>query len=821
MRSNWPERYINTKVTTGFVLLLIVAALAFGINYFGVVRHLSNHPRTDPVGKRLLLLNELIFRMQDVDRASRIYVLTGLRQDHQRFKSLNDSVHVLLDSLGIVFSDTLSLTKVDTLKILYDQKRERIQQLFELSEINRYRSKYQDVRFFLPDSLNYQISQITYSHFVVDSVETPILPDEDEEKITFLGRISRFITGNKGEDSVVISPTPKIHQIVDSSFITKVTKDPAIEKVRKQLDIIEKQDRRFSELLLGRERSLIRLDDQLTGTIREIVHQLQGEALAASSQYQEGLTNMRIDLLQQLIFLGISALIIIIGFVFWINRDLRRSRRMKEQLVKSKEKVESLMKTKERFLANMSHEIRTPLTSIIGFSELMKSDNHSAEIIYNAAQHLLALVNDILDMSQMNEGKITLHYEAVHPDDLVREVWETFIGKAKEKEINFRYSIGTDIPTFRGDKTRLQQILINLVGNAIKFTGEGAVIISLEKEEKDLLFAVKDTGPGLSVDDPNELFEAFSRFNTVTSPKASGSGLGLAISKKLVEAMEGTIGFRNNAEKGCTFWFRIPLLLPTSGRQNHGENKVLVPDGKNLLVVDDDPLVQQLLRGFLKHHTNIHGCSTATEALEWLDQGSFDLIISDYRMPGMNGVEFVKEIRKRSTVPVLLFSAAANQHLLDETSQMENITFLPKPFSKSDLLKAIRRLIEAPTLPHEDVGNKEAAAAALYDLNGVLSFTGEDQAFLASVVTTFIHETNKNLIEMSFLIRKRKFDAISDLAHKMLTGFRQYAIEEGVAILKGMEVMSKPGYHSQLKRSFKRLKKHWKRVEKELEKVNG
>lgn len=817
MRKNWPDQYINTKVTAGFFLLLIVAVLAFGINYFGVVRHLKSHPQNDPVGQRLLLLNELILKMQEVDRATRIYVLTGRQRDRSNFHALNDSVQLLLDRLGWYFPDSVFQLKVDTLKELYDQKCQHIEQLFELSDINRYRQRYEDILILLPDSFNYQISHITYMHLRVDSVETTEQSKSGEEKNSFLGRIARFLSGSKEEkDTVRIAPTPKIRQIVDSSLITQVRKDPAIEKVKEQLQVLIKQDRHFSNLLLTRERALSQLDDQLTQTIRQILYQLQQEALAESDRYQSRLGLMRKDLLHELIFLGISALIIIFGFVIWINRDLKKSRNLKEQLVKSKEKVESLMKIKERFLANMSHEIRTPLTSIIGFSELLKTDNANAEIIHNSAHHLLALVNDILDMSQMNEGKLTLQQETIFPEELIKEVWQFFIRKARQKNLHFTYSVINEVPVFRGDKTRLQQILINLVGNAVKFTDEGEVWICLRKEDNSLLFEVGDTGPGISESDSADIFEEFTRLHSETIASAGGSGLGLSISKKLVEAMDGAIGYQNNKDKGCTFWFRIPLQLPEINQPKTKSPNLEKLGFNNILVVDDDPLILQLLQGFLQHHSNVRGVSSPKEAAKIIEEEAFDLIITDYRMPEISGIDFIKMIREKNNVPMLLLSAAANQYLLDEIARIKNVAFLPKPFSKSDLINSLGRLRNKNIAVNEFDYQNPNIASSLFDLTSVFNFTGNDKAFFASVVMVFVNETNENIAKLSVLVRKKEYEPIPDLAHKMLTGFRQYSIDEGISILKGIEVMGKHCDYAQLKKSLKRLKTLWNQVEKGL-----
>ncbi|MDN5292375.1 MAG: hypothetical protein PWQ06_2614 [Anaerophaga sp.] len=821
METNLPEKYINTKVTAGFFLLLIVAVLAFGFNYFSVVKHLINQPSDDPLGVRLVLLNELVFKIQEADRAARIYTLTGLQSDYRKHEAYNDSINTIFNRLEDVFSDSLFIKKIDTLRVLYDQKKQQTRQLFDLSEINRYRQRYGEVLSILPDSLNYQISQITYSRLNVDSISTKNSTDS-EDQLTFFGRIARFLTGSgtKEEAPEVTPKSPRISQIIDSSLITRKRKDPALEKIREQLKVIEEQDKRFFNLLLAREQSLISLGDKLTGTIRQIILQLQEEAVIESSRYQKSLIGMRHDLINKLVFLGLSALIIITVFVLWINRDLRKSRRLKEQLVQSREKIESLMKVKERFLADMSHEIRTPLTSIIGFSELLKPDSHSAQIIHSSAHHLLTLVNDILDNSRLNEGKLNLHNESITPEHLIREVWESFRQKAGQKGLTFTYAVDENMPVFIGDKTRLRQILFNLVGNAVKFTEEGKVSISLEKDNDEILCKVADTGPGISDTNPATIFEEFSRPGPASQKEKSGTGLGLAISKKLVEAMNGTIDFRNNQDKGCTFWFRVPLIPAQNTGKNTETEPVFPPQSTGILVVDDDPLIVQLLEGFMQNSAQIKGTDNPEKALKIIEKENFDLIITDYRMPAANGIEFIKEIRKKSTVPVILLSAAANQKVIEETGRFENVTFLPKPFSRNDLLNSIESLKKTVITAPENTGCKINPVHSLFDLTEILNFTGDDKEFFSSVVSSFVNDTRKNIKILTGLIRKKEYGNIPEHAHKMLTGFRQFGIKEGVTILKGIEIMGKKqGYASQLKMALKRLKKLWRQVEHQMKEL--
>jgi signal transduction histidine kinase/DNA-binding response OmpR family regulator len=819
MPEETPEKYINTKVTIGFLLILIIAALAFGINYSGVISYLQINEKRDPLGDRLMALNELMFRMQEADGAARLFSLTGNKKDLCTYRAMNDSVMFSLKRLQKFFSDSNYQAKADTLKTLLEQKKKQTAQLIELSEINNYRRRYGKVLAILPDSINYQISQITYSSVYVDSI-AEAQPKYPEHK-SFFGRIASILTGRK-EELPSIPKTPEVSQIVDSSKITRIRKDPALVEVKEQLEKIEEQDKRFTNLLIKREDALIQLGNKLTNTIRQIVKYLEEQAFSESLQYQKEINKVKENLLEKLIFLGGSALLIFLGFVLWIGHDLRKSRHLKEQLIRSREKVESLMKVKERFLANMSHEIRTPLTSIIGFSELLKEKDHSAGIIHNSALHLLALVNDVLDFSSLEEGKLSFHKESINAYNLVQETWMTFRPKAEQKQLEFSFSADDKISDFSSDKTRLRQILFNLTGNAIKFTETGKVWINLKKQNNWLIFEVGDTGIGIPAQKRKAIFEEFTQLNAPVQKRQKGTGLGLAISKKLVDAMGGSIEVDSNVEDekhGSIFRFKIPFESSHLSSPNASTTPTDIQELK-IMIVDDDPLVAQLIKGFIRNHASVSSFSSPLKALKHLEDNQFDIIITDFRMPDLNGLEFIKKIRTRSQTPVLLLSAAANEHsaMKKQADVMQKVFTMPKPFSKEDLMEKIQLMLEInkPQATKQQPPHSSARSSAI-DLTEVLSFTGNDKEFLSSVINTFLSDTEKNIDSLSGLIRHKKTGEISERAHKMLTGFRQFGIKEGAAILKGIEILGRsPGATQELKRGLKRLKKLWSRVSLEL-----
>lgn len=409
----------------------------------------------------------------------------------------------------------------------------------------------------------------------------------------------------------------------------------------------------------------------------------------------------------------VFAFLLITLCVWVLFRDISKRERLEKELIITQKKAEHAAAIKEQFMANMSHEIRTPLNAIIGFNarlnktKLDAEQKEYAEAVQSSGENLLAIVNDILDFSKIEAGMVRIEKIRFNLPNLLQSLITMFVGQAKEKQVNLELKISQNVPQFiLGDPTRLTQILINLIGNALKFTNQGSVcvevdLISIHDKNVTIIFKVIDTGIGIPTEKMPEIFERFTQAKSDTSRIFGGTGLGLSIAKKLVELQSGTIQVESIQGKGSEFSFNIPYII-TEGedndlkKNNDNEKKIEITGNLKILVVEDNILNQKLASFMLKDwNIDFDICDNGKLAVEKLKSKKYNLILMDIQMPEMNGYEATEYIRNqlKLTIPIIAMTADALPGEKEKCISFGMTDYISKPIKAIDLKNLISTYI--------------------------------------------------------------------------------------------------------------------------------
>ena len=440
------------------------------------------------------------------------------------------------------------------------------------------------------------------------------------------------------------------------------------------------------------------------------------------------------------------------------------------------EALQAATEAKSNFLANMSHEIRTPMNAIIGMSHLAlettnltpKQQNY-IDKIQRSAKSLLGIINDILDFSKIEAGKMKMEYIDFALDEVLGNIANIAGFQAEEKGIELLFSNSHRVPKdLIGDPLRLNQVLLNLISNAVKFTHKGEVIVHIEtKLETDdstvLQFSVRDTGIGMTREQCQKLFKSFSQADNSTTRKYGGTGLGLAISKKLVDLMDGEIWVDSEPGAGSAFHFTANF-----GKQAHPAQRLAATREQltqlDALIVDDNKSARQILEDMVSHiGLSTFTASNGLEAIRFCETNMPDLIVLDYRMPGMDGVETLHQIaslKSDKRPAVIMVSAYGSDEIIEEKSENNLIAaILTKPLTASALLDAISPVFGGPKLPSRNQQKNDLLEGFKKQLAGAHVLLVEDHSFNQELACELLHSA-----KMTVTVAKNGIDALEKLS---------------------------------------------------------
>lgn len=503
-----------------------------------------------------------------------------------------------------------------------------------------------------------------------------------------------------------------------------------------------------------------------------------------------------------------------------IHLDITDQKKLEEDLKKEKAKAIEASKAKEVFLANMSHEIRTPLNGIIGFLrelkrlDLSSTQSQFVENSYNASQHLLSIINNILDISKIESGEMSLDIHSFSIQKIIHDVLTILESKAREKKIVLRTNFVDGLaPEFKGDSLKIEQILYNILGNSLKFTDQGEIVIdcAVLKESKNyqtISIIISDTGIGMSEEYVKNIFKKFNQEDGSVSRKYGGTGLGMAITKELVTLMKGKIEIESTKNVGTktTIILNLEKSTEKSLAKITEENNDISIKGVNVLLVEDNEINQLVAENSLRYL----GCEVTKAdnghiAIDILAKEKFDIILMDIQMPELDGMEATKILRNKLTLetPIIALTANAFRTEIDKCMAIGMNDYITKPFNEEELLKVIYKHTK-----NAIVEDEQKRGQKLYNLSSIEALARGDEEFIQKMLSIFITQIQETIPLVDKAFNEKDYTEISRLIHKIkpsIEGFGIYSIKEKVKDLE-INAKGKSIKFSELYELFKEVK---------------
>ena len=523
-----------------------------------------------------------------------------------------------------------------------------------------------------------------------------------------------------------------------------------------------------------------------------------------------------------------------------------------EALKVSKDAAEAANQSKSMFLANMSHEIRTPINAMLGFLVMLK-DEHFGPLNYKQIEHvnhiiestdrLLFLINDILDISRVEAGKIKISKTIFSTDRLWERITKTYAIEADSRRLTFQLKVASNFPKYLiGDEYRIEQVSKNLISNAFKFTEQGKIDVFVKMKSADeVMFEVRDTGIGIPEDKIDGLFDKFYQVDSSYTKKFVGVGLGLAISRELVELMGGKIWVESNPGKGSSFYYTIKTIIPNSDALDlyRKDAKIAEPvkpkKNMRILLAEDDALNHKAMTYFLEREGHMVGhATTGNEVLAALETDDiYDVVLMDIQMPEMDGVAATKKIRNSDSgkfapnIPIIALTAYAMEGDKKTFLKAGMDDYLTKPVDINHLIEKINKLagedlspmrrIEYKTISKEEAGDDDC-------VNDILRFiedAKDDSEFINTILTSFPNDANMRMENLKNALLEKDSNKVALASHKITALFSAVFIRSAASITQELEHAAKLDQMDKCEKLFLQLEPKMGKVIEYIQSMNG
>lgn len=761
---------------------------------------------------QLRIVNRLLKDVIYLDQLQRLQASSGNLKDYKPFLEQSARIRALLDSLYVLSgANEIRHRRIDTMRSLLVQ-RDKVffryislrQGFLENDSLNnklRMLSEYVNKSALKTDSNIFTSESSISATTIEDSNNT------EEEKKGFWDKLfKRKKSPERKEVRHMILEQLKIS--VDTSLL--LHEDSMISQLSQSISAVENERQQSRNTLLRQRVRLDHAGQDIISQLLVMLNEMEHNELYAIEQNNLLATEIIDRGFNRISMILIAFIVLIIVLSVLIFTDISKSNQYRKELILARDEAEKLGQIRGKFMANMSHELRTPLQAIIGFTEQMVKDEQqrtqkNSDIIFQSANHLLHVVNEVLDYSRINSGKLLIASKMFSVKDITDSVAEAIQLQAGQKQLSFSaFTNEVDNTLFYGDPYRLRQILFNLLGNAVKFTEKGEVSLQVSKKEykrhTTFTFRIADTGIGIPAENHGKIFAHFEQLET--DYLQHGTGLGLTIVKNLVEQQGGSIALESEPGKGSVFSVSLAYTKVKAPQQHS-----VVPQGQPVFeglvwIIDDDRTILKLCSLVLQQHHIPHQCfHAADEVLQTIIPEQLSIVLTDIRMPRIDGFELKNHLKQKAGSTVRYIALTA-QSMPEERAKILDSGFdalLLKPFLEKELTDLLFSFTaqqeQAATLTDHSTHDKE-----VWDI--------------------LIPETTEDLAVLQNAAQQQDTTVMADSLHRLAGRFGQLGIKDISRVARRLEISLRRGeYHPEAISDFTGQLSTWLDVQKKQHKL--
>ena len=770
-----PPQRLYMKIFVGYFLLIglvLTAAALVYIEYRNIECAVQEEEQTAERWKQANRTFETMFDLAMFE----LHTFTADKEGYEEYERKNLAAQQMLDSLKRLYPEEKQLERIDSAKSILAEKSLQVLCLM---------GTFKDLAH--TDSLiECQIREMT---LVEQKAIRELKKDSEQKKGSWIGRL--FKKKNRKQEPV--------EQAAES-------RTQAVGRLTKLREEISERNENLRSRMEMQTDSLRLRNEYLNKNFARLMHEFQQASTEQRAAEMEEMLSMRRHSFSYIA--GLTLFGMLLSFVLYsiIHRDIRRRYRERLKLIVLNEEKQEMLEQKERCMMTMSHELRSPLSAVMGYAELLPDISCEGEVnqiklnIQQAGERMQSLLNTLLSYYRLTAGKVRVNPVLFSPQSIERTLGGLFSVAAEEKGFSLHTEyVGDGLAVVSGDRERILQIGQNLLSNAIKFTDEGCVTLSVRFEDGMMTMEVGDTGPGMTDEEKKRAFEPFARL--ANADVQEGFGLGLNITKELTEMLGGQLEVDSKKGEGTTFRITLPLPSASGIKEDIPELRTTdLPKNLRVIAVDDDKVILNLIQQQMEY-AGVHcdTCRNPSEMVERLREGHYDLLLTDIRMPGMNGYELLELLRNSNVgnskeVPVLVITA----HVPRKKEELMEAGFdgcLYKPFAREELYAAVNAALERGK---ERNGHEEETDEI--DFSPLL-VKEEDGKGMLHILRK---QTQRDMEVLADIVGRQDMDALTDMVHHLLPVWTMLRIDDCLL---------------ELRRIYKREDAEWTEIEKVTDKI--